>query len=358
MPCERCESIHSYKLEGDYELYIFPPKGHCYSKLTRALKKAGISFREKNHIISLTFTKESATFIGEVFAQTYTSVELDDTKAVLLMAHEKKDFANVLPNTYSLKKVVGMCAAQWLTAVLEDNDLTTYCQPIVGSDNFKPFGFECLLRGFYQQKVISPEVLFHAARDSDMLFLLDRKSRVTHINNMSQINLGNRKIFINFNPTAIYDPQFCLSTTNKALKETNILPEQVIFEVTESDEVKDKRHLLNIIHYYRHQGYGVALDDLGSGYSSLNLLTDLQPDYIKLDGYLVSNIHESQVKQVLIENICEMAAKLHIKVICEGIECQEELDIIKQYKIDYYQGFLFHKPMLYTDVEQYLAGCN
>ncbi|MFO3149130.1 EAL domain-containing protein, partial [Legionella pneumophila serogroup 1] len=154
----------------------------------------------------------------------------------------------------------------------------------------------------------------------------------------------------------IYDPLFCLTTTNHSLKKTSIKPAQIVFEVTESDEVKDKKHLLKIIDYYRNQGYCVALDDLGSGYSSLNLLTELQPDYVKLDQELISQIHTNEFKQIILEKICEMATKLKIKIICEGIETEDELQIIKNYAIDFYQGFLFERPMSYEKIPDYIKA--
>ncbi|HEL8437487.1 TPA: EAL domain-containing protein, partial [Legionella pneumophila] len=98
------------------------------------------------------------------------------------------------------------------------------------------------------------------------------------------------------------------------------------------------------------------LDDLGSGYSSLNLLTELQPDYVKLDQELISQIHTNEFKQIILEKICEMATKLKIKIICEGIETEDELQIIKNYAIDFYQGFLFEKPMPYEKIPDYIKA--
>ena len=100
------------------------------------------------------------------------------------------------------------------------------------------------------------------------------------------------------------------------------------------------------------------MDDLGSGYSSLNLLTELEPDYIKLDQHLVSDIHKTEIKQVLMEKICEMAQKLNIKVICEGIESEDELSVVKRFDVDYYQGYLFKKPMPYQHLDSYLEQFN
>ncbi len=356
MPCPKCDSAASYQLTGGYQLLISPPRGHCYSKLVNYLAQCHYDFNIKaGDIIELFFSSDEALRLGQTLERCYSQAELEDSKAVLLpMDMAERNIERVLNHTHSLKKVVGLCLSQWLVELIKNKELTTFCQPILHRDTLKPYGFECLLRGRQDTRIIPPLDLFGAAKSSDLLFLLDKNARICHIENMSKIDVSEKKIFINFNPTAIYDPLFCLTTTNQSLKKTAIHPSQIVFEVTESDEVKDKKHLLSIIDYYRNQGYGMALDDLGSGYSSLNLLTELQPDYVKLDHELVHQIHTHEVKQIILEKICEMASKLKIKIICEGIETHDELQTIKQYNIDFYQGFLFEKPMPFEDIPQYI----
>ena len=359
MPCQKCDSVQSYKLSGNYNLNILPPRGHCFTKLVKSLESKNIKYQiDKDQIISIDSNEHEISGLSRVFEAALNEVELEDTKAVLLPLNRDKTFFNALSNTSSLKTVIGMCSSQWLTEIIENKKLTTHCQPILDSQELKPMGFECLLRGETGTDVVSPNVLFNAAKKSEMMFLLDKNARLTHISNINKISTKDKKVFINFNPTAIYDPLYCLSTTNKALKDTKIEPSQIVFEVIESDEVRDKAHLLKIINFYREQGYGVALDDLGSGYSSLNLLTELEPDYIKLDQHLVSDIHKTEIKQVLMEKICEMAQKLNIKVICEGIESEDELSVVKRFDVDYYQGYLFKKPMPYQHLDSYLEQFN
>ncbi|MDX1836126.1 EAL domain-containing protein [Legionella taurinensis] len=357
MPCQKCDSTATYQLSGNYQLLVSPPRGHCYSKLINHLTQCHYKFSTREGgIIELFFSSEEAKDLGHALECCFSQAELEDSKAVLMpMDAPDRCIERVLNHTHSLKKVVGLCLSQWLVELITNKGLTTFCQPILHSDTLKPYGFECLLRGKQgDTAIVSPADLFGAAKSSELLFLLDKNARICHIENMSKIDISEKKLFINFNPTAIYDPLFCLTTTNQSLKKTGIRPSQIVFEVTESDEVKDKKHLLKIIDYYRNQGYGVALDDLGSGYSSLNLLTELQPDYIKLDYELVHQIHTNEFKQIILEKIGEMATKLRIKMICEGIESDDELQIIKQYSIDFYQGFLFAKPMPYEHIPDYI----
>ncbi|PWY55881.1 EAL domain-containing protein [Legionella qingyii] len=358
MPCQKCDLAASYQLSGTYHLLISAPRGHSYSKLLNYLTQNNYDVKiKKSAVLELIFSAEEAQGIGHVLERCFSQAELEDSKAVLLPIDiEDRSIENVLNYTHSLKEIVGLCLSQWLVGLIENQGLSTFCQSIVDSNTLQPYGFECLLRGTQGNTIIPALDILGAAKSSGMLFFLDKKARICHIENMNKIDISDKKIFINFNPTAIYDPHFCLTTTNQALKKTSIKPSQIVFEVTESDEVKDKKHLLKIMDYYREQGYSVALDDLGSGYSSLNLLTELQPDYVKLDQELVSQIHSNEFKQIILEKICEMATKLKIKIICEGIETKEQLQIIKNYDIDFYQGFLFDKPMPYEIIPEYIKS--
>lgn len=358
MPCEKCDSVRTYQLSGQYKLLIASPRGHSSNKLLNHLVDKHYDAVADDNIISLSFSAKDAFQLGQVIDSCFSQVELEDSKALLLPATQTNASVGILLNhSYALKKLVGLLLSQWLVELIENGSLTTFCQPIVHKDTLEPYGFECLLRGNINNSIIPPSDIFNAAKTSDMLFLLDKKARITHIENMSKVNTK-EKIFINFNPTAIYDPLYCLTTTNHALQKTALDPSQIVFEVIESNEVNDKKHLLGVMDFYRKQGYGVALDDLGSGYSSLNLLSDLKPDYVKLDQDLVRNIHTNEFKQVILENICVMANKLGTKIICEGIESEEEYAVIKGFDIDFYQGFLFARPMPYEKLTQYLEGGN
>jgi EAL domain-containing protein (putative c-di-GMP-specific phosphodiesterase class I) len=88
----------------------------------------------------------------------------------------------------------------------------------------------------------------------------------------------------------------------------------------------------------------IALDDLGAGFSSLNLIHQLRPDFIKLDMDLVRNVHQDPYKAVITEKLLEIAQSLNIRTIAEGIECQEELTWVRTHGATFVQGYLIAKP--------------
>ena len=151
-------------------------------------------------------------------------------------------------------------------------------------------------------------------------------------------------IFINFNPTSVYDPAYCLRSTMKAVEESGIPSERIVFEVTESEEVREGTHLKNILDFYRRGGLRVALDALGSGYASLNLLADLRPDFIKLDSGIVRDVDSDPYRAAIAGKLIELAHELEVTVVAEGVETEEQWRWLADNGADYAQGYLFARP--------------
>ena len=132
--------------------------------------------------------------------------------------------------------------------------------------------------------------------------------------------------------------------TVAAISEVGIPPANVVFEIIESDHTPDANHLKSLIAYYRQAGFRVALDDLGAGYSSLNLIHQLRPDIMKLDMELIRGIHQDSYKASITEKLLELAQKLGILTVAEGIETPEELRWVREHGVDFVQGYLIARP--------------
>jgi EAL domain-containing protein (putative c-di-GMP-specific phosphodiesterase class I) len=144
--------------------------------------------------------------------------------------------------------------------------------------------------------------------------------------------------------TAICDPSYCLRITVSACENAGLQPSSIVFEVTETDLVTDVRHLRGILAFYRKAGFRVALDDLGAGYAGLNLLKDLEPDIIKIDRHLITDIDTDTFKQNIVEHLISLAHKQQIKVVAEGIETQGEYTKLKAMGADLLQGYYLARP--------------
>jgi len=150
-----------------------------------------------------------------------------------------------------------------------------------------------------------------------MTFPLDRLARQSALRQAQAEHLTGR-LFINFIPTAIYDPVFCLKTTVDLALSLGLDPDNIVFEVVESEHIDDESHLKSIVDYYRGKGYRVALDDVGSGYSSLNLLVALKPDVIKVDLKIIRNIDRQPANQAVFRALAGIAAQTGARLLAEG----------------------------------------
>lgn len=192
-------------------------------------------------------------------------------------------------------------------------------------------------------RLIYPDKLFGWAKEGDMLFYLDWACRESALKNASAKNIAH-KLFINFVPTAIYDPRHCLQSTVKWARELQFDPKNIVFEVTETEWVEDVEHLKEILAYYKSQGFKVALDDIGSGYSTLNMIAKLHPDIIKIDREIIDGIDSSHANQSVFKAIVSLAKELGITVLAEGIEREEEATYCFSNGADLVQGYYFGKP--------------
>jgi EAL domain-containing protein (putative c-di-GMP-specific phosphodiesterase class I) len=151
-------------------------------------------------------------------------------------------------------------------------------------------------------------------------------------------------VFINFSPAAIQDPEAHLAATVQAIEEAKLPRDRVVFEVVEADRFGDAPLLDEVLGGYRRAGFRVALDDLGAGWSTLNLVHRLRPDFIKLDKELIRGVHQDPVKGLIASHLLEIGREMGIGTIVEGIEVSEELAWVREHDADFVQGYLVGRP--------------
>ena len=230
----------------------------------------------------------------------------------------------------------------WLGTAIASRAFTTHFQPIFeASEPTRIFAREALLRLANSTAPIGR--LFSVAQEIRLAPALDRVARESAIDSFAAAGFSG-KLFLNFIPSSIYDPVTCLATTFAALERNGIPFNRVVMEVVESERVDDVQHLLRVLDFYRERGLAIALDDLGSGFSSLNMLGLLRPDYVKLDIALIAGIHLDPFKATLAQRLIELAKELKLAVIAEGIERPEELAWVTAQGVDYVQGFYLARP--------------
>lgn len=220
-----------------------------------------------------------------------------------------------------------------------DFDFEYAYQPIVDLSLRDIVAHEALVRGPNGESAFS---VLSQVNDANR-YSFDQACRVKAIRGAAELGMM-ELLSINFLPNAVYRPEACIRSTFAAAKEHRFPIEQIIFEVTESEQVMDRPHLVNIFREYRRYGFHTAIDDFGAGYAGLNLLSEFQPDIIKIDMELVRGIDQSAPKQAIVSGIVSICTALDIKVLAEGIETAAERDCLKAMGITLMQGYLFCKP--------------
>jgi EAL domain-containing protein (putative c-di-GMP-specific phosphodiesterase class I)/CheY-like chemotaxis protein len=131
----------------------------------------------------------------------------------------------------------------------------------------------------------------------------------------------------------------------KIVKENDLSPSEYHLEITESAYTSDSKHIIEVVENLRALGHKIEMDDFGSGYSSLNMLTDMPIDVIKMDKAFIRNIQPGNKAMHLVELVLDIAKYLEVPVVAEGVETEEELKMLKEAGCDIIQGYYFSKPI-------------
>jgi EAL domain-containing protein (putative c-di-GMP-specific phosphodiesterase class I) len=233
-------------------------------------------------------------------------------------------------------------------------DFTMAFQPIVDVDRRSIYAYEALVRGPEGQG--AGFVLGQVTEENRYAF--DQRCRVRAIQLASRLNLAasGALLSINFMPGAVYSPRACLQLTLRTAEELGFPCDRLIFEVTEQEQLVDPAHLRAIVHEYRRHGFKIAIDDLGAGYSGLNLLADLPSDVLKLDMQLTRNLHERPRAIEIVRNMVRLATGLNSQLIAEGVETEEEFHAIRDCGVTLMQGYLFARPAFESLPEAEIPG--
>lgn len=220
-----------------------------------------------------------------------------------------------------------------------DFGITMAFQPIIDIDQQSVFAYEALVRG--KNGETAGEILSKITDDNRYQF--DQTCRTTAIKLAARLGVS-CLLSINFLPNAVYRPASCIRATLHAAEQHSFPTSNLMFEVTEAEPVKDPAHLSNIFSKYQEMGFTTAIDDFGSGYAGLSLLSKFRPEVIKLDMELCQGVALDKDKRILTDGIVHTASKLGIRIVAEGIESIEDFLCLKEMGVRLFQGFLFARP--------------
>lgn len=244
-----------------------------------------------------------------------------------------------------------------LQAALTNNQLRPHYQPLVNIQTRQILGFEALIRWFSPTRGhVSPGEFTSIAEETSLIIPIGQQTIQQSCRDLVQFQTlcPDRPLFISINvaPRQLAEDDF-LTNLQTVIDQNRLKPAQIKLEVTERVFMEDPV-ALETLQRCRQAGFHIALDDFGTGFSSLNYLTRFEVDGFKIDRAFVQEIITNQRTQVLLESMLTMAHGLGMQTVVEGIETQEQLDVLQRSGCDIGQGYLFGKALPFAEVQQLL----
>ncbi|BCD61038.1 MULTISPECIES: bifunctional diguanylate cyclase/phosphodiesterase [unclassified Nitratiruptor] len=243
-----------------------------------------------------------------------------------------------------------------LQQAIANNELILYLQPKISKQTHQVKGFEALIRWIHPKKGFIPPFKFIPLAEESTLIIPLTEWIFQEVNSIldkfQQENIQ-ASIAINISARHFATKQLIKQITTNIKKEY-IQRGLIELEVTESavmEDINKAMHYLQELHSF---GIKVSLDDFGTGYSSLQYLKKLPIDTIKIDKIFIDHIIDDNKDQAIVESTIEMADKLGMDTVAEGVETKEQAQFLEQIGIDYIQGYYYAKPMPFEEVLQFL----
>lgn len=230
-----------------------------------------------------------------------------------------------------------------LLEIIAQRRLTALFQPIALMGDGEVAGYEGLIRGPSDSSLHSPLNLFRAANENGLAVEVEHLSRQVVLESFARLNLPG-KLFLNVSPECLLQRNAKHGETLGYIHNLGLSPDRVIIELTENQRVYDYNLMREAVKHYRAMGFEIAIDDLGEGFSSLRLWSELRPEYVKIDMHFIQGIDQDPVKHQFVSSIQQIAEKSGTKVVAEGIESEAELQVIKGLGISCGQGYYIARP--------------
>lgn len=246
----------------------------------------------------------------------------------------------------------------WLRYGLERDEFEVYYQPQLNLASGKIEGCEALIRWRHPEHgYISPVKFVPLAEDTGLIVPIGQwvlETACVQAKRWQGQNLGMRYISVNISSVQFNQPDLIDSIKN-TLAFSGLDPHQLELEVTETALMQDAESAIAILTELKALGIRIAIDDFGTGYSSLSYLKQLPIDTLKIDNCFVRGATKDPKNQAILQSTIELAHRLNLSVVAEGVENQEELLLLSQYQCDFLQGYWVGRPMSHIDIEKKLA---
>ena len=233
---------------------------------------------------------------------------------------------------------------------MKQGHLTVHYQPkySIQGDDPKLISMEALIRWEHPEfGMVSPEAFIPLFETNGLIQQLDLyvwRQAAEQVATWKKEYGVTIPVSVNVSRMDMYDPEM-QSNLLRIIRENGLTTDEYMLEITESSYAEDSRQMIEVVNGLRSKGFMIEMDDFGSGYSSLSMLTTIPIDVLKLDMVFIKNVHTDAKSLRMVELVMEIAKYLGVKVVAEGVEHEEQYELLKKCGCDIVQGFYFSKAL-------------
>jgi diguanylate cyclase (GGDEF)-like protein len=248
-----------------------------------------------------------------------------------------------------------------LADALENNELYLVLQPIIQLTTHQPVGFEALIRWRHPQRgLVRPDQFISIAEDSGLIVPIGRWVLRESCRQLAELRRrvpGSARVTINVNVSRqqLTDPSL-LEDVRQTIEQFGLRPEDLHLEITESTIMDNAEIALRTLHELKQLGVLIAMDDFGTGMSSLSCLHEFPIDVLKIDRKFIMHLAERSDYMAVVQAIVVLAHNVGAMVVAEGLETTEQVATLLALESDLGQGYFFAKPLSFDDAIDYLNG--
>jgi len=247
-----------------------------------------------------------------------------------------------------------------LHSAIEQSELSLFLQPKIKIDSRRVSGAETLIRWNHPEKgLVRPDLFIPEAERTWIIHPLTLFAMRTVLRQIKHFeDKGwDLRLAVNLTAQSIQDKEL-IGEFIDMIRDSGIDPQHLEVEITERILVTDLATASSVLHSLKDLGARISVDDFGAGHSTMRYVRDLPIDAIKIDQSLITNLITSEFSRIVVDHIFQIAQKMDLVTIAEGVETEEILAKLKEFGCDYAQGYLISKPLPENEFEQWLADCQ
>lgn len=302
-------------------------------KLRHLLDKNGVGHEGEGEFVLFANAADSLAAMG-VFERELLQTERRQVRVI-------ESGLGAMLHPRSLEEHLAILRTGWFDRAWRDDAFRVWVQPIVAAKSHEVVARECLIR--LEDPMRTGEQILEAAIVRRKLSHFDAYARCMAIRQGAEGHVSGHKLFVNFMPGAITDPEYCMRSTLEAFAESGLEARDLVFEVVGSECVEDTRHLRKIRSFVAKQGFEFSLGDAGHHASILSVILELRPEYVKIGRGFVFGLDQKGRRESL-ERLVAISRQAGAYVVAEGIETATQSEALENLGATHLQGWHFGMP--------------